>query len=602
MLREAAAASLNEDARSVSGKIETAYAKWSVAKSKFADKPTEKSSEVERRSTSELIVMDEAINSLLTSDIQYQFAVASAEAARRPLDHKKFLDMLIDEAEEKQIQLLEGTRAHTAVIDDYVKRICTALEDDFNTQFYEPAFRRIREETYHCGTVSLGQIEHTSVLTGNRQFAKVQPQATMEFDLPKRRIMIAEAMAAAQAGMSDYGALLGDPNFLALTKLYSGQPTSSTFSGGAAGSQVRDVLPGLPSQTGESAVIQAQSGQPQFQSQLESLVPDPAIYKFETGTGYEVRPVIQPDGQSVLFDLNYMYTTNVREPVAADEKHLGRVKRHFIDTDVQVGNYELREVSRYRVALKAERSGRGVPLLESIPGAGALFRPVNDGESSLQQNIILAHSVIYPTLFDLMGLRWAPAVADLDEEDIKLQEFTYRNRMRSLKNEVYDYSSSQVDEFLRIPQSERRPDLYRTQVPIPAMHPNGYSGPGNGQYDSILQEGDGMSLPEESIPAEGAVDGSSVDEFPNQSSVVPPGGWGRLRAETAGVRTAKGEASGASAGNSGRVRLEDSRGKPSTARSDARVRTVSRSEQPVRKDGITSRLKSLATGKSSYSP
>jgi hypothetical protein len=174
--------------------------------------------------------------------------------------------------------------------------------------------------------------------------------------------------------------------------------------------------------------------------------------------------------------------------------------------------------------------------------------------------------------------------------------------MRSLKNEVYDYSSSQVDEFLRIPQSERRPDLYRTQVPIPAMHPNGYSGPGNGQYDSVLQEGDGMSLPEESIPAEGAVDGSSVDEFPNQGSVVPPGGWGRLRAETAGVRTAEGEASGASAGNSGRVRLEDSRGKPSTARSDARVRTVSRSEQPVRKDGITSRLKSLATGKSSYSP
>lgn len=284
--------------------------------------------------------MDEAINSLLTSDIQYQFAVASAEAARRPLDHKKFLDMLIDEAEEKQIQLLEGTRAHTAVIDDYVKRICTALEDDFNTQFYEPAFRH-PGEAYHCGTVSLGQIEHTSVLTGNRQFAQ-QPQATMEFDLPKRRIMIAEAMAAAQAGMSDYGALLGDPNFLALTKLYSGQPTSSTFSGGAAGSQVRDVLPGLPSQTGESAVIQAQSGQPQFQSQLESLVPDPAIYKFETGTGYEVRPVIQPDGQSVLFDLNYMYTTNVREPVAADEKHLGRVKRHFIDTDVQVGNYELR--------------------------------------------------------------------------------------------------------------------------------------------------------------------------------------------------------------------------------------------------------------------
>ena len=155
-MREAVAASINGDARGASEKIEEAHAKWTEAESKFSNEQTDDP-------TADVIAeqrkrMDEAINSLLTSDIQYQFAVASAEAARRPLDHKKFLDMLIDEAEEKQIQLLEGTRAHTAVIDGYVKRICTALEDDFNTQFYEPAFRRIRAETYHCVTVSLGQI------------------------------------------------------------------------------------------------------------------------------------------------------------------------------------------------------------------------------------------------------------------------------------------------------------------------------------------------------------------------------------------------------------------------------------------------------------
>lgn len=39
---------------------------------------------------------------------------ASLQANRPPLDHKKFLDMLIDELEEKFIELLEGTRAHRA--------------------------------------------------------------------------------------------------------------------------------------------------------------------------------------------------------------------------------------------------------------------------------------------------------------------------------------------------------------------------------------------------------------------------------------------------------------------------------------------------------
>src|SRR5207237_2193874 len=129
------------------------------------------------------------------------------------------------------------------------------------------------------------------------------------------------------------------------------------------------------------------------------------------GTGYEIRPVISPDGQSVVFHFNYMYTTNVREPVRADEKHLGRVKRHFIDTDVQLGNYELREISRYVVALKASRTGRGVPLLQDIPGIGILFRPLPSAESSLQENVILGEATIFPTLLGLMGPRCCPPVA-----------------------------------------------------------------------------------------------------------------------------------------------------------------------------------------------
>jgi len=238
-----------------------------------------------------------------------------------------------------------------------------------------------------------------------------------------------------------------------------------------------------------------------------------------------------------------MYSTNVREPVRADEKHLGRIKRHFIDTDVQLGNYELREVSRYRVALKASRTARGVPLLEDMPGLGMLFRPLPQAESSLQQNIILAQATIFPTLFDLMGLRWAPAVADLDTLRLQEEEFVYRKRKQFLRNDVYDHSSNKVDEFLRIPEGDRRPDLYRNQESIPLDHPNGYTGPGLNRQDSQLKEGyspESVAPPSQFIP--GATPGNTAPmirtpqgqifeiwDDPQSRSVdsvspVPPGG------------------------------------------------------------------------------
>lgn len=444
-----------------------------------------------------------ALNELLEVGLDLRFALKDAEDARRPLDHKKFLDMLVDQMEEKYIELLEGTRAHTSNIDAYIKRLMTALDDDFNTQFYYPSFRKVRGAS-RAWDVTLGQVETTTILANNRAFAKVSPQATMEFDLPKRDIVIAEAMNSAKAMIDDYGALVQDPSFLGLASLNSGQGTSSPAAGAAGGlSTVRNVLPGLSTSSAEQVMAQQGPGGTRFGAALEGLIPDPAIYKFETGTGFEVRPVIQPDGQSLVFNFNYMYTTNVREPVRADEKHLGRVKRHFLHTDVQLSNFELREVSRYTVALKASRTARGVPLLEDIPGVGALFRPAPSSESSLQQNVILSQATIFPTLFDLMGLRWAPVVADMDPLRLSNSEFIVRNRRRALMNRVFDHSSNEVDRFLRIPEGERRMDLYRSQETIPRRHPNGYSGPGANLRQGVLREGPPPTpAPSQPIPAQ----------------------------------------------------------------------------------------------------
>jgi hypothetical protein len=394
-----------------------------------------------------------------------------ARRTRQSLNHRKLLNHLIDEREDRFIELVEGTRAHIAAIDNYLKRLAIALEDDFKVQFYDPAFVRIRDAAREYD-VNLGQVERTTILTNNRAFAKVSPQATMEFDLPKRQIAIKEAFDAAKALVEDTGALVNDPTFLAAFQMMGGSQQPST---------VKSTLPGLPSSTDQQTMGMApQPASDGPGSALQSLVPEPSIFKIETGTGFEIRPVIQPDGDSIAYDFNYMYTTNVREPVRADEKHIGRVKRHFIHTQVQTSSFELREISRYLVALKVSRTSRGVPLLEDIPIVGAVFRPAPSAESSIQQNIILGQTTVYPTLFDLMGLRWAPHVVDLDHVGLLDTEHVSRGRLQSVEDFVFDEATKRVDDILDVQRQQRehyRPDLYHRQRHPSPHHPGGFGYP-----------------------------------------------------------------------------------------------------------------------------
>ena len=440
-------------------------------------------------------VVDSSVNALntakrsLTALQSLESARANSDGTRSSLDHRKMLNFLIDEQTEKYIELLEATRGHISVVDNHIKRLITALEDDIKVQFYDPAFVEVRTAgTAGCNDVTFGQIERTTVLTNNRQLGKVSPQATMEFDLPKRDIMITEAMRGAQAIVEEHGTLLQDPTFLGLTAMLSGSPAVAGIAPGTSMAglpgqglgtpAVRSVLPGLSTSSQET--LMAESGGPQrkFGAAFDKLIPDPAVYKFETGTAFEIRPVIQADGDAVVYDFNYLYRTHVREPVRADEKHLGRVKEHYINTQVQSSTFELREISRYVVALRAVRTGRGVPLLEDVPGVGVMFRPLPNAESSLQENIVLGHSVAYPTLFDLMGLRWAPAAVDLDHDGLRDLEHVTRGRRQIIRNYTFDEASENVDRFLDLPNREQkgyqRPDLYRQQSLPSPYHPRGY--------------------------------------------------------------------------------------------------------------------------------
>lgn len=346
------------------------------------------------------------------------------------------LEMHLTQLEEQEVETMDSLRGTKAAIDNLLKRAMIAMEDDVYAQFYNPAIERIRKAS-RSFDVELGVVERTTILTNNRAFAKVEPQSTYEFDLPKRDILLAEALKSAYALQQDIGPLLQDPSF---------QTLASKFT--STGNVVQNVLPGLSSQTDQQSLILGQNlNAPQFNSELEKLIPDPAIYRFQNGTGYEVRPVIQPDGQSVVFDFNYMYTTDLLEPTNSGQKGLGRVKRHFVDTEVQLGNLEWREISRYEIALKAARNGQGVPLLQDIPVAGALFRPLPSDGASIQKNIIVGQTTIYPTIQDLLGLRPAELSHDSLQHLVDL-----RNRALRTSSYQTDELTQKLNSILAIPE------------------------------------------------------------------------------------------------------------------------------------------------------
>jgi hypothetical protein len=285
-------------------------------------------------------------------------------------------DSVIEEQAARVLDLHEVVRSEVAALDGQLKRLTAAFDDDLRRQFFKPALDDLRRHA-SARKAQRVQIQTTTIRTHDRMTARVSPGQTAVLDQPVRPVLLQEGLQVAH-GLAQEAQVLAQYGSL--------QVASSAVAPGAAA---------LLAQTGVAPVPGQHLGQLVEQSERVSIA---------VGDEISVTPVIQPDGISVAFHLAYSHTPQRNSP--AGTLAAGSVQRHLIEADVQIASLELQEVSRFRVALDATQQGPGIPLLEEIPVAGALFRPRRSSAATMQQNIILVDVVVYPTVLTLTGNNW----------------------------------------------------------------------------------------------------------------------------------------------------------------------------------------------------
>jgi hypothetical protein len=436
------------------------------------------------------------IAELELSNLRLERSLAQHSAATHPQHFDAALvDQFIDEQEALVVDLRDTLRSAVAGVDSQLKQMAIAFEEDIQAQFYKPAFTEIRRAAENW-QVSLGQIETTTVITNDRTIAKVSPGQTTQLDLPKRQTLIGETANVVTA-------LTGETRSVAAR-------FGSQSVGGPAGSAVADA---------------ANVTQPPGAS-LEKLIPRPDVYTFEAGNQFEITPIIQPDGESIAYEFIYTYANDVSEGGDPGDPGFSRIKRHFVKTEVQSASYELREISRFRIALNARRQGRGVTLLSDLPLVGFLTRPLPSLGYSHQENIILADCVVYPTIFNLIGNDWLHPIEESTPADLLTEERKLLARRDQIRTQLLSISRVEAEAILKriegptltMPQQPAAPqltDVEEVAEELPTFPP---------------QVAPPRKEPQRTAEKEKAIKRTSFEGSDSQKSVSPAdSGWQKSR-------------------------------------------------------------------------
>ena len=189
----------------------------------------------------------------------------------------------------------------------------------------------------------------------------------MEFDLPKRDILINEAMNGALAMTKDFGALVTDPNFLVVVEApaAASRPARSRRGPAAASTRSATSSPACPVPNDEKLFSQQGAGRTQFGSGDGG--PDPRPGRLQVRDGHRLRdpagdPARRPVGRLPL-QLHVHDERPRAGPRRREAPRAGEAALH-----------------RHRRAARQLRAARGQPLpggvegVEDEPGRAAASR------------------------------------------------------------------------------------------------------------------------------------------------------------------------------------------------------------------------------------
>lgn len=260
-----------------------------------------------------------------------------------------------------QVYNLRPSPARVAAADGMLDVFTKAFEDDIDSQFVQPMLETLRAELKRNG-IGFGVIQRTSVLATNRVVARVDPRATAELSVGQETNLIQGLQQIAQltldARTGNVGGVLGRFNELA------NEPNTAE------------------------------------------------IFGITSGSAFQVTPIFDPTGQALRFKFDFVDTTLVREPRGTINPRLPRVERHTVNTEVQLANLEIREVSRFesdsKIGLPTTYRG-GLPILRDIPGVRPIpligwFIRRKGSNAIAQRSLIFAQTTISPTIGDILDL------------------------------------------------------------------------------------------------------------------------------------------------------------------------------------------------------
>gem|GEM_PF-1924249 len=273
------------------------------------------------------------------------------------------------------------SQANESAVNLTFRRYIEQVNRDLTETFVKPTFRNLNEKLLK-ERLGVGIIQETSILASNRLVARVDPRGSAQLAVGEEKNVLEAAIQLTNLfGLAGKGLVSGA----------TGNPLALAGSGGGSSilSTAQSVLGALDQLPRGAA---------------------PAVYGISTGNLFQVTPVIDPSGQALRFRFDFVAATQIREPNDTIDPMLPRIERHSVNTEVQLGDQEIRLVSQFqansRLGIASRKSG-GFPILKDIPGVSEVpligwFVKRGGRAAQTQESFIFCQTNMYPTLSEVI--------------------------------------------------------------------------------------------------------------------------------------------------------------------------------------------------------